>query len=212
MRHRTVKLAALAALALAAMAAHAAPPTTELKVTGRIAVPTCTVAAPDAGTYDFGRFSSTLIKSGSTHTALTPIKKTWSVSCDADTFLTFKVIDNRDSSSSYPSDNGAFGLGNVNTTGKIGYYNVLVSNPTVDSVASTFSSSTGTALTGDNYIRKANYTMAWSIGSTALKAGQTFAADFEVRPFLGGSTHMNGPVTEQVALDGSLTLNFAYGL
>ena len=211
MQRHTFKLAALAALALAATAAHAAPPTTELKVTGRIAVPTCSVTAPDGGTYDFARFSSSLIKPGSTHTALTPIKKTWSVSCDADTFLTFKVIDNRDGTES-STGNTSFGLGNVNTTGKIGYYNVFVSNPAVDSTASTFSSSTGTALTGDNYIRKANYTMAWSIGSTALKAGQTFAADFEVRPFLGGSTHMNGPVTEQVALDGSLTLNFAYGL
>nr|WP_311528474.1 hypothetical protein [uncultured Ralstonia sp.] len=218
MQHRITKLAALSALALATAAAHAAPPTAELKVIGSIDVPGCTVAAPGGdGVYDFDVISPTLIKPGTTHTALTALKKNWVVTCDAETFLTFSVADNRAESVSTPSV-ANFGLGNVNTTGKIGYYSVMMSAPTVDGVTSTvFYTNTGLPANGGatTSLYSGAYKMGWSTGtttSTALKSGRVFAADLEVRPQLGGTTTMGGTVKDDVTLDGSLTMNFAFGL
>ena len=218
MQHRITKLAALSALALATAAAHAAPPTAELKVIGSIDVPGCTVAAPGGdGVYDFDVISPTLIKPGTTHTALTALKKNWVVTCDAETFLTFSVVDNRAASVSTPSATN-FGLGDVNLTGKIGYYTVVMSAPTIDGMDSTAFRAvigSGSPWASTSTSLYSTHEMGWSTGSAwsaVLKSGKVFAADLEVQPHLGGTTTMGGTVKDDVTLDGSLTMNFAFGL
>ena len=57
--------------------------------------------------------------------------------------------------------------------------------------------------------------MGWSeSAANNLAAADTFIADFKVTPTLGGTgkDHMNGTITEDVGLDGSMTLTFAFGL
>jgi hypothetical protein len=54
-------------------------------------------------------------------------------------------------------------------------------------------------------------TSGWSNGS-AMNPGKDFAATLTVTPTLAGTTTMNGPVTEDAELNGSLTLSFAFGL
>ncbi|WP_439889890.1 DUF1120 domain-containing protein [Ralstonia sp. 25C] len=212
MQARSLNLAALAALTLAAATAHAAAPTAELKVKGTLKAPTCTVAAADDGLFDFGSVSPTLIKPGATHTALTALSKNWTVTCDADTYLTFSVTDNRATSVSTGGNPGYFGLGMVNTTGKIGYYYVLLSSPTVDSVASsTFTTNTTTITSAATAYLNTGYKQGWSTGA-ALKSGKVFGATLAVTPYIGGTTTMNGAITDTVDLDGSLTLNYAFGL
>ncbi len=191
--------------------AFAAAPTAELKVTGKLEVPGCTLTVEDEGAYDFGTISPTMVQAGATHTMLTPLAKTWNVACTGKTYLTYQVIDNRAASSS-TVDTFNFGLGNVNETGKLGYYRVVMSKATVDEkVSSVFGTNSKAINSTPTVILNTGYTMGWSSGATLL-AGQNFAALFEVHPQLGGTTTMNGPITDNAALDGSLTMNFSFGL
>lgn len=52
------------------------------------------------------------------------------VKCDAETPMTFNVIDNRLGTASEAGK--TFGLGNVNATGKLGFYAIMVYLPKVD--------------------------------------------------------------------------------
>jgi len=215
MQARSLNLVALAALTLAAATAHAAAPTAELKVKGTLQAPTCTVAVADDGVYDFGSISPTRIKPGTAHTALDPISKVWTVTCDADTYLTHAAIDNRASSVSTAGVTN-FGMGKVNGTGNIGYYQAAISNPTVDGATTTiFWAATGGAVPAGGatgaLAKTAGYVHGWSVG-TAQKAGRAFGLTIAVTPYLGGTTTMNGAITDKVDLDGSLTLNYAFGL
>jgi hypothetical protein len=203
-------LASAVALALSSQA-FAEAPTAELKVTGMLEVPGCTVTVADDGVYDFGHIAPSTIKPGTTTTALTAMDKTWDIACTGTTFLTFKVIDNQAASTS-GTPASQFGLGNVNGTGKLGYYGVVMKNATVDGNASNVFASTSTTIAGTAAVSlNAGSTMGWSTG-TALSPGKDFAATMTVSPTLAGTTTMNGPVTEDTDLNGSLTLNFAFGL
>ncbi|WP_179296805.1 DUF1120 domain-containing protein [Burkholderia ubonensis] len=155
--HRRVPALCVASAMLFAGAAHAEAPTANLYVKGRLDVPTCTVSSPNDGTYDFGRIASTVIKAGTETTKLDPKSHTWTASCGAKTYLGFSVTDNRSDSVSWkagaktylsfsmtdnrkdsvssPGDSN-FGLGNVNETGKLGYYQITMENAMVDNVAS----------------------------------------------------------------------------
>ncbi|WP_439889895.1 DUF1120 domain-containing protein [Ralstonia sp. 25C] len=213
MQARSLNLVALAALTLAAATAHAAAPTAELKVKGTIDVPNCTVAAADSGVYDFGSISPTRIQPGTAHTALTPISKVWTVTCDAETYLTYTVTDNRSTSLSTVGANN-FGMGKVNGTGNIGYYQVNLSNPTVDSAVTTIFGTTGTSVISAStgaLNTTAGYKQGWSVG-TAQKSGKVFGLTLAVAPYLGGTTTMNGAITDKIDLDGSVTLTYAFGL
>ncbi|AOI67590.1 fimbrial assembly protein [Burkholderia territorii] len=211
MQIRSLKLIAVTAGALGAAAAHAAGPTAELKVQGKLSVPACTVESPEGGVYDFGKLSSTLIKPGATTTPLSPLSKSWKVNCDASTYLTFSVVDNRAGSTSTPGTSN-FGLGNVNGTGKIGYYTVKLTNPTVDGeTSSTFTTANTTVNASTTASLTAGNTHGWAV-SNALKPGKVFGIDLEVAPVLAGTTTMNGAIKDVVDLDGSLTLNYAFGL
>jgi hypothetical protein len=204
-------LAAAMALAVGGPA-FADAPTAELKVTGSLDVPGCTVTSDHNGVYDFGTISPSLIKPGTATTPLTPITQNWDINCSGSTYLTFKVIDNEAASASAVSVLN-FGLGNVNGTGKIGYYQVIMSQPTVDGAASSVFASNDKTITSAATINAYSgaYSMGWSSG-TALKAGKDFGVAMKVSPYLAGTTTMNGPITSDTNLHGSLTLNFAFGL
>ena len=213
MQARSLNLVALAALTLAAATAHAAAPTAELKVKGTLQAPTCTVAVADDGVYDFGSISPTRIKPGTAHTALDPISKVWTVTCDADTYLTYTATDNRATSLS-TAGAANFGMGKVNTTGNIGYYQVLMSNPTVDGATSSLFGTTGTTVTPaatGALATTTGFKHGWAVGA-AQKFGKVFGITLAVTPNIGGTTTMNGAITDKVDLDGSVTLTYAFGL
>lgn len=211
MKSRIFKLAAVSAALVGATVAHAAPPTADLKVTGKLAVPGCTVTTANDGAYDFERISAAMIKPGTTGTPLSPISQPWTITCDALTFMSFSVIDNR-AATSAAAGATFFGLGAVNGTGKLGSYTVQLENPTVDGTKSNTYATSGTTFTGATTAYLGTNTKhGWASGNTQL-AGKVFSADLKVTPTLAGTTTMNGPVTDTVDLDGSLTLNFAFGL
>ncbi|ATX62866.1 DUF1120 domain-containing protein [Yersinia hibernica] len=212
MKKQLIGLTVLSSLVLAMTAAHAAPPTAELKVVGTLTVPSCTVNSPDEGVYDFGKLSSSLVKSGTGTTTLTAQTKTWTVTCDADTYLNFIPVDNRAATSSVVATTN-FGLGAVNTTGKIGYYTAVIKNGLVDNKASnlfTSTSSTFAATTTANLTT--GQRTGWSSAANTQSTGKVFSADITISPVLAGTTTMNGPITEDAELDGSMTMNFAFGI
>ncbi len=202
--------ALFATLTLGANIAHAAPPVAELKVIGTLTVPTCTVASADDGIYDIGKISASMVKPAAI-TPLTPMNKTWTVTCDAETYLNFKPVDNRADSASV-SNTTSFGLGSVNESGKIGYYTVTMKNANVDGTdTSVFSSASATVASAATVAVNSANRNGWSVG-TAQKSGKIFVADLEVAPTLASTASMNGAITEDTDIDGSLTLNFAYGI
>jgi hypothetical protein len=52
----------------------------------------------------------------------------------------------------------------------------------------------------------------WASGNNVLRTGKVFGAMLAVTPNLGGTTTMGGALSNGANLDGSLTLNFAFGL
>jgi hypothetical protein len=209
-------LASAMALVLSSHA-FAEVPSAELKVAGKIAPPACTVAGANNGDYDYGTVSPAFISPGTKTYTMPATTQTWTVTCDAPTFLTFQVIDNEAATASTSSTIN-FGLGNINDTGKIGYYTVTMSKPLVDGARSyAFATMPGASdLNGtDSKTIDSSKVMGWA-ATTAAKspqhAGKVFVADLTVQPYLAGSTDMNGAPTENVPLNGSLTLNYAFGL
>lgn len=203
------------ALAVSATTAHADPaPTAELKVTGTLDVPACTVTAGDDGIYDYGDLNPTDILPGTAVKALPMISKPWTIECTGDTYLSFKVVDNAMASRAVAASEN-FGLGMVNSTGRLGYFTLTMRNPKVNNAVSRAyaTATTSIAPAAAVAVRQDNHTMGWATtGANTQAIGSKFEADMEVIATLAGSTTMNGPITDDVDLAGSLTLNFAYGL
>lgn len=203
------------ALALSTGAVHAARiDSSELKVTGSLEVPACTVTAGDDGSYSYGTLNPSDIRPGTAVNTLAVLTKPWKISCEGDTYLTFKVIDNAEATRSVVAVEN-FGLGSVNGTGKIGYYTVNMRNPKVNGVASGLFSTNTTAIARASSVllRQNDYVTGWSqAGANVQQIGKLFEADLDVTAVLAGTQTMNGAITDDVPLAGSLTLNFAYGL
>ena len=212
MKKHVITATTLTSLLLALSQAQAEPLNAELIVKGELTVPSCEIAAADNGTYDLGKISGTMIKP-STTTTLTAISKTWTITCDADTYLNFSPEDNRkDSVSTAATTN--FGLGMVNGTGKIGYYTAMMKNPTVDGKASYLFTSANTTVTSSATAAiTTGQRSGWaSTSANAQQSGKVFSADIVVTPVLASSTTMNGAITDLTDIDGSMTLKFAFGI
>lgn len=183
-------------------------PTAEIKVEGELSAPTCTVNAPDGGVYDLGNIASSLIQQKKT-ISLPDMTKTWTVTCDADTYLNFTTIDNRGGSGLYflfaKSPDGL----------DLGWYTVEMANGTVDGVPS------GVFATIDKNVKSpqnktfvdTSKQMGWADYSTyAQSAGRIFSVDLTIMTRLNSIEAMGGVLTDATTLDGSMTMNFAYGL
>jgi hypothetical protein len=197
--------------------AQAAPPTAELKVKGSIDVPTCSIAAPNNGVYDLGKLPSSLV-GASTKTVLPAMSKKWAVTCDSLTYISVTVVDNRAATVS-ESDPTYFGLGHINETGKIGYYTASMTNGFVDGIAKsiyygvTGSSTLYAAATGSGYYFRPNTRYyGWSDTNAIPVAGRVFTADMRIYPVLASTATMNGPITDNSKIDGSMTINFTFAI
>ena len=212
MKKSLFTLSTLSALVLVAGVAHADNPSAELTVIGTLTVPTCTVAAVNDGVYDVGSNASTLIKPAAT-TVLNSVTQAWTVTCDATTYLNFTPLDNRAPSRSVVAAT-TFGLGNVNTDGKIGYFTAEVKNAKVDAVdSSLFTSNTTTFTPAATAKMTAGTRTGWATTAANTQvAGKVFTADITVSPVLASSADMKGAITDTADIDGSVTLNFSYGI
>jgi hypothetical protein len=137
------------------------------------------------------------------------------VTCDAATPLTFRVTDNRLGTAS-ASGSKYFGLGNVNGTGKLGYYTIKAAFPRVDGETKNM------FVTADNTIGSGATTVDFEHGkrvgwlsSSASKEqaiGKVFSFMLLTEAFLAKRGDMQGGIGEDTRLDGSATLEFGFGL
>jgi type 1 fimbria pilin len=239
--HNNIKAKSLyAALGMAfATTAWAEAPTQDMTVAGTIKAPTCEVdigGGEGGGTINHGDISPTLINAGATFHQLPTVTLDWTISCDAQTYLIYQVVDNeaesankRGNDASYP-----FGLGWINVSddgksaGKLGYYLMETKGMTVDGATayhgatSTSDPSSGWTVLDTRTAYSFQYvrnTPGWRFGwgeshaqYSPLKAGKDFTMKLEVRTFLSGAADMNGGVTDTVPLQGHTTFSFAFAL
>ncbi|AHG19997.1 hypothetical protein Z042_10370 [Chania multitudinisentens RB-25] len=218
MKKRILCLSVLSALLFTAANAQAAAPTSELKVAGKLGTPTCTIAAPNNGIYNFGSIRASRLKPDAI-ISLTSIAQSWIITCDGMTYLTITPTDNRSDSmvvtnASFQAPNH-YGMGFVNGTGKIGGYRVVMANTsTVDGVQTPLCKGNPgqcSLQVASVFLSKGTQT-SWATANNVLKAGSVFKADIRVDADLASTSTMNGVITENTKIDGSVTLNFAFAI
>ncbi|HEB5883263.1 TPA: DUF1120 domain-containing protein, partial [Yersinia enterocolitica] len=202
MKKQLIALTALSYLIFGFNAANAKAPTAELTVKGQVSPPGCIVMAPDGGVYNVGEIAGHTVKP-SALTVLPSITKNWSVICDAETYVSVTGSDNRAGSS---TSGGRYGLGFVNGAGKIGDYGVYFSNAKVDGTAKYFRKQEEAAAAILSLSIGPLNGLSWVHANATKALGKVFSADIEVMPRLGSVADMKGPITENVKIDGSMTL------
>ncbi|ELI8168575.1 DUF1120 domain-containing protein [Yersinia enterocolitica] len=208
MKKQLIALTALSYLIFGFNAANAKAPTAELTVKGQVSPPGCIVMAPDGGVYNVGEIAGHTVKP-SALTVLPSITKNWSVICDAETYVSVTGSDNRAGSS---TSGGRYGLGFVNGAGKIGDYGVYFSNAKVDGTAKYFRKQEEAAAAILSLSIGPLNGLSWVHANATKALGKVFSADIEVMPRLGSVADMKGPITENVKIDGSMTLSIIIGI
>ncbi|CQH50679.1 DUF1120 domain-containing protein [Yersinia enterocolitica] len=208
MKKQLIALTALSYLIFGFNAANAKAPTAELTVKGQVSPPGCIVMAPDGGVYNVGEIAGHTVKP-SALTVLPSITKNWSVICDAETYVSVTGSDNRAGSS---TSGGRYGLGFVNGAGKIGDYGVYFSNAKVDGTAKYFRKQEEAAAAILSLSIGPLNGLSWVHANAKKAPGKVFSADIEVMPRLGSVADMKGPITENVKIDGSMTLSIIIGI
>jgi type 1 fimbria pilin len=213
---RKFLIAPIAAALLAGGVAHAQSVNpSELIVQGKITAPSCNVTPPNGdGIYDFGDIAASSLSNS--RLPLNPQSKTWTIDCDADTYMTYTADDN-EAESKLAGGNTNYGLG-WNGNNKIGFYTVTMKNSSVDGIpTSIYWVGRSDIRVGDGFATASVYNDTWKLGwkptsgGSAAALGKIFAMDLEVAPTLGNLTEV-GSVTQDVPFAGSATLTFTAGI
>jgi hypothetical protein len=207
------KLFVIAALNVIALDSYAQTKTLEVK--GIIGSPgVCQIEATNEGTYNFGAISSSLIHKTARVPLASPQMATWKVQCATVTSVSFTTSDSAKSTALQP-ELQFFGLGSVNSDGKLGMYTVTAKNPMVDNKPALFSTHVS-AVEGKSIAllqHGVRSTWARSDAASTQATGQEFSADLEVSATLGAeTTDMKGAPPDGTALNGRLTMTFKQGL
>jgi type 1 fimbria pilin len=200
-------------MAMSMGTAMASSMSSELSVKGKMAIPSCEVSLTNDGVYNLGQIASGAIDPTKTK-QLKDINGELIVRCEADTFLNFSAIDNREGTAS-SIGNQHFGLGQVNGSGKLGYYKMKFFGGYVDAVDEAVYSenkgSTTVESTHSVYVEKGKVT-GWATRNNTQASGKYFKAILAVEPVLGSLQDMGGTPADGTKLDGSATLSFSYAL
>ncbi|RMT95272.1 hypothetical protein ALP39_03066 [Pseudomonas marginalis pv. marginalis] len=194
----------LLATSLPALAAS----TVDLTVKGLITPSACTPNMP--GTVDFGKISAKDLKLDS-QTVLKPQSVQLSISCEASTLFAITPIDNRSGSS---TRSGAYGLGLINETEKLGRYYLTMGNLVADKPSSLlrqYNPGRWTELPDDEAVVP---NALISLGDLDLSIGwvphpvQTATLDVVLNTAIAPANTLT--LTNEVALDGSATFEVKY--
>lgn len=205
-------LLALSLIALSGTALSA--PVANLKVTGSITPPTCTInGQPDEVDVNY-KFDITpgIFPASGNLTSLVAQSQPIEVICDATTYLTFTATDSK-AGTELTAGNSNFGLGEYGEEKtKIGFYQVTMQNAKVKADAEAEEKTVG-VLNGTSYattgVVDKTKAMGWATAANTLAAGQIFSADFAVKPTINGEMKNSAGDAE---LDGHAVLAFAFGL
>ncbi|MEX2941259.1 DUF1120 domain-containing protein [Serratia fonticola] len=205
---------AIPLLMLGTISAKAASLTTELKVGGELtSKSTCDVNVDGGGIFDLGRISASTVKD--TDVPLPTSSMNVNITCAEKVQVTYQIIDNKEGTASTEGENN-FGFGNINGTGKLGYYTLMAYSGNVDGRDSRFYSSEQIAGLAPNSlplitIPKKKFVGWVDQGGYAAK-GQVFRLSLMISPVLAPIGKMNGGLNEGTSLDGSATVNLFYGI
>ncbi|HEM8294826.1 TPA: fimbrial protein, partial [Providencia stuartii] len=186
---KTLLALSLVTLSGAALSA----PVANLKVSGTITPPTCTVNGSDSTDvlYTFDVAPGLFPASG--NLVMDAQEKSIEVICDATTYLAFDIADERAASALTAGQNN-FGLGLYGENTKVGFYTVSMQNATIkadkDAEARTAYVKVGTTSAAASALLNNTLKTVWAntSGTSAVPvAGQVFAADFAVKPTLNGT-------------------------
>ncbi|MBH1922350.1 DUF1120 domain-containing protein [Serratia surfactantfaciens] len=181
-----------------------AAPSAELKVSGKIKHSGCTVIAGNDGVYDYGA-----VRGGTQGEVqkLPTVKQTWQVRCEGDAYLALIPTDNRAAGRS-EQDLRRFGLGNAPNGQPVGYFLLGLSHSVVDGASAALRSRNAAGLPSNEVALVSGERTDWLMADTTRAAGRTYTMDISVAPVLAA----NIPAADKVELDGSVTLNFIFGL
>lgn len=185
----------------------AAASTVDLTVKGLIVPSACTPTLSNAGTIDHGKISFKDLNP----TTPTPLKAQTidlGVVCDAQTLMALQATDNRADSSIH----GGYGIGLVNGSQKLGYYNLTIGKSVADSVPADFV----TSVDGDRWMWQdindawmPSYLVAPSLTTVAAPIPvQNLTATVSVYTTINRSDTLPGGA--DIPIDGSATLTVRY--
>lgn len=203
-------LLALSLITLSGAALSA--PVANLKVTGSITPPTCTVNGEEETDVLYQFDISPGIFPASGNLVLDAKTQPIEVVCDATTYLTFDASDSRDGTALTTGDTN-FGLGTYGEDSlKVGFFNIMMQNATVKADAEATANAVG-VLNGTAYaisgVVDKTKKMGWGTAANTPSAGQIFAADFAVKPTI--NSEMKNTAGD-ATLDGHAVLAFTFGL
>lgn len=183
-----------------------AAPSAELKIAGKIKHSGCSVIASNNGVYDYGSVPG---NAADDQTQMLPtLKQAWQVRCESEAYLAIIPTDNRAASRS-AQDLRRFGLGNTADGRPVGYFLLGVAQSTVNGAPAALRSHTAaSARPGSEVALISGERSDWLLADATRAAGHIYTMDISVTPVLTA----NIPVTDKVELDGSVTLNFVFGL
>ncbi|MEY1388707.1 fimbrial protein [Providencia stuartii] len=185
-----------------------------LKVSGDIKPPTCSINNQNEVDIEYRFDIAPEMFPSSDILYLDGETKRIEIVCDAATYLNFIAKDNRSDSVINPGDI-FFGLGKygADNSQNIGVYTITMSNATVKGNSDEGAKKVSVLAAGGSAVPELLISQskktAWAETSTKLASGQIFAADFEVKPMFYGEVKESAG---DVSLDGSATLSFGFGI
>ena len=212
---KIILLSTLSAALLASFGAHAAD-TTELRVKGVIRPVACTPSFTGGNVVDYGTIPAKSLTAGA-YTALATKSVPFSISCDAKTKMALKVADNRASSvvlTTNQSDVHIFGLGSVGTANIGGYTlffqqsGVTTDGQPANQIVSVDGNKTWIQTGAGGQLSKIA-TFSWADAGAAVPAPfKLVSGSIVVSPSLNKPENL--PLTQDIPLDGSATLEVVY--
>ncbi|HIE4798782.1 TPA: hypothetical protein ACXNDR_001436 [Serratia marcescens] len=190
--------------------AIAAVPSTTLKVAGQFGEMGCQIAlSGESGELKWESVSPSLLHP--TKPLPLPGKsKMVNVNCEQATPLSFLIIDNRKGTSD-SSDPQHFGLGNVNQTGKVGHYEAAAAQIKINGEPADLTAK-GYSKPGQWHNFTPGEVVYWSKSGKPYPA-KSFSFELGIHPYLASLNDMGGvPVEGENLLDGSMTLEFGFGV
>lgn len=159
--------------------------TANIKVSGKVAMPTCLINGNEQSDviFELAKTSPRYLNQGSYTVLQSPVKKNVTVTCDAETYLTYRATDTYQSTPwpTSSADNYFFMVHSDNADKSVGAVMFSVSNVTIDSKTA-FVASDG--VTANNSVMTKKIlngfgTKSSTIFANKLTAGKVFSADFE---------------------------------
>jgi hypothetical protein len=189
------------------VSAHAAS-AVDLNVTGLITPSACTPSLSNDGVYDLGKIAAKELNVDQP-TKLPTHNLQLSISCEAPTLLALEPRDNRLGSSSEVGT-ARFGLGMVNGAVPLGYMYLNLNSIVADGVGMYPIGSSGPSTWAPTSLLSHDFLSSFSLtpNPTVPAPVQQVTAGVLITPTIAPSNTL--PLTEEVPIDGSVTLSMNY--